>query len=187
MSVMLVLWFGVQMAYHLQAVWYLFCRDSVAQFFIPAIVMVTVWTLSWGGLLQVTTLLLFESTAADCNVALESITPLSVVIMNTAVVIKSPSAWGPDCGLLMSYNEWSVLASDCSFQFKFKSRTVPVCVTLQVSMISCPGQTGPVDAGWVTSNATVFMPTATSGTHNTPKIPYHRKYSTIMIAKYLKN
>ena len=86
--------------------------------------------------------MLFES-AADVSVALETITVLVVLLMNTAVVIKSPSVFGPDVGLLLSY--CTVKAVEPCRQFKNVTVAAPVHATMQVSMTSCPGQTGPVD------------------------------------------
>ena len=81
-------------------------------------------------------LLLFES-AADVSVAFDTITVLVVLVMNTAVVIKSPSVSGPDDGLLLPY----CTAVEPSRQFKNVTVTAPVCTTVQVSITSCPGQT----------------------------------------------
>ena len=83
---------------------------------------------------------MFES-AADVSVTLETSTVL--LLMNTAVVIKSPSVFGPDVGLLLSY--CTVKAVEPCRQFKNVTVAAPVHATMQVSMTSCPGQTGPVD------------------------------------------
>ena len=98
-------------------------------------------------------LLLIES-AADVSVALETITVLVVLVMNTAVVMKSPSVSGPDDGLLLPY--CTDKAVEPSRQFKNSTVTAPVCTTVQVSMAFCPGQTDPVN-GSMASNVTVFI------------------------------
>ena len=66
---------------------------------------------------------MFES-AADVSVALETITVLVVLLMNTAVVIKSPSVFGPDVGLLLSY--CTVKAVEPCRQFKNVTVAAPV-------------------------------------------------------------
>ena len=103
--------------------------------------MVAVW-IPCGGLIQDSVLLLFEN-AADVSVALETITVLVVLVMNTAVVIKSPSVSGPNDGLLLPY--CTVKAVESSRQFRNSTDALLACTTVQVSMTSCPGQTGPVD------------------------------------------
>ena len=110
--------------------------------YIPATMMVAVWVLSCGGLIHNSVLLLFES-AANVSVALETITVLVVLVMITAVVIKSPSVSGPDDGLLLPY--CTVKAVESSRQFRNSTDALLACTTVQVSMTSCPGQTGPVD------------------------------------------
>ena len=62
--------------------------------------------------------MLLCDSAADFNVALDTITVLSVLVMNTAVVIKSPSVRGSEDGLLLSYTK--VGPVPC-FQFKYNS------------------------------------------------------------------
>ena len=67
---------------------------------IPATMIFAV-RISSGGLWQDSVLLLLFESAADDNVALDTITVLTVLLMYTAVVIKSPSVSGPDDGLLL--------------------------------------------------------------------------------------
>ena len=108
---------------------------------IPATMIFAV-RISWGGLWQDSVLLLFES-AADVSVAFDTITVLALLLMYTAVVIKSPSASGPDDGLLLLY--CTDKAVEPSRQFRSVTAATPVRTTVQVIMASCPGQTGPMD------------------------------------------
>ena len=94
MSVLQVVWFGVQMVYYLHLRSLIKkCTQYLDFEYKPATMMVVVWVLSWGGLWQDSVLLLFES-AADVSVALDASILLVVLLMNTAVVIKSPSVRG---------------------------------------------------------------------------------------------
>ena len=136
------------MAYPLSLYYYEGLEKDSQTLTIPATMIFAVW-ISSGGLIQ-DSVLLFKS-VADVSVALETITVLVVLVMNTAVVIKSPSVSGPDDGLLLPY--CTVKGIEPSRQFKNSTVTAPVCTTVQVNMAFCSGQTGPV----MTSNVTVFI------------------------------
>ena len=90
-------------------------------------------------------LLLLFANAADFNVMLDTIVVLLVAFTKLAYIIKSPKVAGslPEC-ICMCVIEFDVYRVQIKIMF---SVSPPVCVTVQVSVTSCPGQTGPAVDG----------------------------------------